>query len=369
MKKEEYKVCVYAICKNEEKFVERWMDSVSEADSVIVTDTGSTDKTVEMLKNRGATVFETKVEPWRFDDARNISLGHVPDDADICVCIDLDEVFNKGWRRSVEAAWNENITRLRYKYIWNFKEDGTPGITFMLDNIHTRQGYTWKHPVHEVLTYCGDDTEKYGNDYLTVLNHHADVTKSRAQYLPLLELSVEEDPADDRNMHYLGREYMYKGMWDKSIATLEKHLSLPKAVWEPERCASMRFIARCWREKGDYAKASKWLYRAIAECPEVREPYVEMAFLAYSQKNWAAVFHMVEEALKIKERPNVYINEAFCWDETVYDLGAVSCYNLGIMDKALEYAEIAYEMNEKDERLKNNYNIIFNKIHGKKEEL
>ena len=42
-----YKVCVYAICKNEEQFVRRWMQSMSEADLVVVLDTGSTDDTVE----------------------------------------------------------------------------------------------------------------------------------------------------------------------------------------------------------------------------------------------------------------------------------------------------------------------------------
>ena len=30
-----YKVCVYAICKNEEKFADRWMDSMGEADLVV----------------------------------------------------------------------------------------------------------------------------------------------------------------------------------------------------------------------------------------------------------------------------------------------------------------------------------------------
>ena len=51
-----FKVCVYAICKNEAQFVDRWMDSMSEADSVVVLDTGSTDDTVEKLRRRGAQV-------------------------------------------------------------------------------------------------------------------------------------------------------------------------------------------------------------------------------------------------------------------------------------------------------------------------
>ena len=45
-----YRVYVYAISKNEEKFVDRWMDSVNEADAVYVLDTGSTDDTVKRLK-------------------------------------------------------------------------------------------------------------------------------------------------------------------------------------------------------------------------------------------------------------------------------------------------------------------------------
>ncbi|MEI6101014.1 MAG: glycosyl transferase family 2, partial [Eubacteriales bacterium] len=91
-----FKICVYAICKNEEAFVDRWMDSMSEADLIVVTDTGSEDRTVEKLLAKGATVYVEKVVPWRFDVARNLSLGHVPEDIDICVCTDLDELFEKG---------------------------------------------------------------------------------------------------------------------------------------------------------------------------------------------------------------------------------------------------------------------------------
>ena len=51
-----YKVAVYAICKNEEKFVKRWYESVKEADGVFVLDTGSTDNTAEKLRKLGAKV-------------------------------------------------------------------------------------------------------------------------------------------------------------------------------------------------------------------------------------------------------------------------------------------------------------------------
>ena len=41
------KVCVYAIARNEEQFVDRWMASMQEADCVCVLDTGSADRTAE----------------------------------------------------------------------------------------------------------------------------------------------------------------------------------------------------------------------------------------------------------------------------------------------------------------------------------
>ena len=46
---------------------------------------------------------------------------------------------------------------------------------------------------------------------------------------------------------------MFRGEWQKAIETLARHLTLPSAVWADERCASMRYIARCLRalEKDD----------------------------------------------------------------------------------------------------------------------
>ena len=43
------KIAVYAIARNEEKFVERWYNSMKEADEVFVCDTGSEDNTAEKL--------------------------------------------------------------------------------------------------------------------------------------------------------------------------------------------------------------------------------------------------------------------------------------------------------------------------------
>lgn len=351
------KVCVYSVCKNEEKFVDRWVDSMSEADMIIVTDTGSSDNTVKKLKERGVTTYINVIKPWRFDKARNVTLEKIPDDMDICVSVDLDEVFVAGWRDNLERAWIKGTKRAKYHYTWSFLDNGEPGVTFYQERIHARHGYKWVYPTHECLEYSGDEEERFVWCHDVKLEHYPDKKKDRSFNLELLELAVKERPEDPRNYHYLGREYMFAQMWDKCIETLQKRLLLPNCRWKPERSASMRFIARAYKAKNNIAQAKSWLYKAIAETPNLREPYVEMAKLMYDKRDWAGIYHMVNDALDIKER-SAYVNDAWCWDYTLYDLGALACYYLGLKQKSLEFAKIALNMSPNNERLQKNFDII-----------
>ncbi len=352
------KICVYAICKNEEKFVDRWVDSMQEADEIYVLDTGSTDDTVQKLKNRNVHVKGATIEPWRFDVARNASLDFVCEDADICVCTDLDEVFEPGWRKKLEDAWTTNTTRARYNYNWSFDENGNPAVNFYIEKIHTRKNYQWTHPVHEVLTYIGPDQEHFITiDNLTV-NHYPDNTKSRSSYLPLLELSVQENPEDDRNMHYLGREYMYYQRWNECIDTLIRHLHLKSATWKDERCASMRFIARSYQALNRFDEAKMWLEKAIVEAPYLREPYVEMAMLAYRLEDFDNVIYYGKQALQIQTHTKNYINEPFSWDSTIYDIMSIAYFQKQDFKNAIKYVNFAIDLSPNNERLLENKKII-----------
>lgn len=348
------KICVYAIAYNEEKFVDRWMDSIKEADAVYVLDTGSTDKTAQKLRERGAIVKSKKITPWRFDVARNLSLELIPEDFDICICLDLDEVLLPNWRTELEKIWDKSTTRLRYTYNWHLKDE-KPIISFYADKIHKRKGYKWKYPVHEILVYEG--TENIKQTDKLIINHYPDNKKSRSSYLPLLELAVKEDPNNDRNMHYLGREYMYYGKWNEAIDTLIKHLKLKNAVWKDERCASMRFIARCYTNLKRYDEAKMWLLKAINEAPYLRDPYVEIMFLKDKLGKYNEVIKYGNEALKIKNNPKTYINEPFSYNETIYDLLSIAYYYTGNIDKAIENIDIAISINN-DERLINNKKLF-----------
>ena len=345
------KICVYALCKNEEKNIKNWVESMQEADEIYVLDTGSSDGSVELLKDLGVNVKIKEINPWRFDVARNLSLALVPDDTDLYVCTDIDERFEKGWRKKLENNFKDGFTRVRYLYNWSFDQNGKPATTFYLNKIHTK-GYIWHHPVHEVLKPLNDEKELLINDI--ILNHYQDYNKNRSSYLPLLELSVKENPEDDRNMHYLGREYMYYKMYPEAIKTLHKHLKLKSATWKDERCASMRFIARSYNELDFNEEAYLWYNLAIEEAPYLREGYVELAYLEYSLKEYEKALKNLDDAFKIKEKSKSYINEEFAWNYQIYDLYSVCAYYANKKDIAKKYNEIAISLCPNNQRLLNN---------------
>lgn len=254
----------------------------------------------------------------------------------------------------MEATLDRGVQRVQYRYTWSFLPDGGEGVVFWSDKAHSRHGWCWVNPVHEVLKWTGEGNPPTACAEGVQLDHHADPTKSRGQYLPLLELAVQEDPENDRNMHYLGREYMFHGMWKACEETLLRHLALKSAVWEDERCASMRFLARSAQNQGRMRDAERWLFRAIAEAPWLREPWLESSQLAAAQEDWLGSLYFAERALTIKERGRTYINEAESWGAKPYDLAAVAAYYAGHYDKALAYGREALTLSPDDARLKKN---------------
>lgn len=360
-------VSVYAICKDEAPFVRRWMESMGEADQVVVLDTGSTDGTARLLEELGARVVTRTVRPWRFDTARNLALELVSPRADICVCTDLDEVFRPGWREALERAWRPGTGRARYRYTWSFEPDGSEGVVFYAEKIHSRRGWRWVHPVHEVLEPTGEGEP--GGWVLASgvqLDHHPDPNKSRGQYLPLLELAVAERPEDDRCMHYLGREYFFHRRWDDCIRTLERHLALPTATWADERAASMGYLARAWEEKGDGERAEVWFLRAAAQAPHLREGWLELALHLQRRERWDGVLYATGRALDITRRTYTYLSRGSAWGSLPWDLRSVALYHTGRTPQALDAARRAAELAGGDGRIAANVALLERLVEGEK---
>ena len=338
------KIAVYAIAKNEEQFVERWYESAKQADGLFILDTGSTDKTVAVAESLGVVVETLVVDPWRFDVARNASLAMIPDDYNMCIALDMDEVLVEGWRKHLESVGDVN--RPRYEYTWSWNGDD-PDLVYGGDKIHARHGFVWKHPVHEVLACKGVEVQGWCG---LKIHHHPDSSKSRGQYFPLLELAVEEEPEDDRNSHYLAREYFFNNIYDKAEAEFKRHLFLPSAVWGAERAQSCRYLYKITNDVS-------WLKQAVVEAPGRREALVDLAFHYYGLGEWHECFCAATQALRIKDRPLEYLSEAFAWGVLPEDLAAISSYHMGYFYQAKHHGLNAMMLSPMDKRLVDNYKV------------
>lgn len=129
---------------------------------------------------------------------------------------------------------------------------------------------------------------------------------------------------------------------------------MPTATWADERAASMRYIARAYCQKGEPAMARNWYLKAIAQAPHLREPLMDMAQLAYDQREWDGVLYFTAQALALQERPRSYICEAAAWGSLPHDLRTMAFYHTGRLSQALEEARKALELEPENERLEQN---------------
>ena len=222
-------ISVYTICKNESKFVDRWIKNMWRdgrgANKVYVLDTGSTDNTIEefkrVIKEIGApedwlTVKIKTYDKFRFDVARNDNMDMIDEaHTDVLYCIDLDEIVIEDFWDDLrkEVFQHPNFSRIYYRYAWSHTPEGEPERVFWYDKI-TKPYWRWQYPVHESL-YLPDNA-KYnyqGNFFMgrdkIYLHHYPDKNKSRSFYLDLLKQRAEEYPADLYGIFYLAREYSF----------------------------------------------------------------------------------------------------------------------------------------------------------------
>ena len=347
------KVAVYTIALNEEQFVARWYDSSKEADYHLICDTGSTDKTVDTALSLGIKVVTCKVKPFRFDDARNMSLFSLPEDIDYCVALDMDEVMQPGWRAELEKAFADGTDRPQYRFITDWDAEGKPAVEFDGFRIHRRHGVRWIYPVHEVpSTFDGTDVRK---KYNFEIHHRPDKSKSRGQYLPMLIMAAKENP-DARNLYYLGREYFYRQQFVECAKTLKEYLE--KSVFKAEMAYAMRMLAKCEPEQ-----AEEWLTKAIETFP-CKESLLALANHYYMTEQWAECILVSKEALKVKQKPTEFLSEGWAWGHMADDLIAVCSWQLKDYKTAYKHGKIAAAMSPNDERLQKNLAFFKEKINA-----
>jgi hypothetical protein len=333
------KIAVYSIALNEAKHVKRWVKACAGADVIVVADTGSTDGTQSLLRDAGVQVHDISVKPWRFDSARNTALNLVPDDVDICVILDLDEVPDPDFFKKLRKEWKKGSNRG-----WIFMDTGTVWVS---DRIHARHGFQWKHPIHEVaVPSMGTQVVSCSID--ATIRHQPDNNKSRAQYLTMLEQAVQDDPQDQRMLVYLAREYGYHKRYEEVVEVVKK---LSHSGWDVERAAACRNAGDACTHMGLTDDALAWYEGGAEVLPDEPESWVALAQHHYFHKNWADCYGASLKGLKTLPAKH-YLTQPDSMFQ-LNDFASLSAWELGWYGEAISYANKAIAI-KKDQRVLDN---------------
>jgi glycosyltransferase involved in cell wall biosynthesis len=342
------KIAAYSIALNEEKHVARWAKACAGADGMFVLDTGSTDNTVELLKKHAVHTKKASISPWRFDVARNASLALIPSDYDICVSIDLDEVPEPEFWNKLRKQWKKGSNRG-----WIYMDTGTLWVS---DRIHARHGFHWIYPIHEVTApSMGTKVASCAID--ATIRHRPDDSKSRAQYLTMLEQAVQEDPKSQRMLVYLIREYGFSKRWEDVVRVAEQ---LDQTGWDVERAAACRNAGDACTHMGRTEDALAWYKGGTDVLPNEPEPWIALAQHHYFQKNWEACKEAALKAEKTKLKNHYLSDPATMWKR--YDFLSLAHWELGEVREALAAAGKALTFNPTDSRIKKNIAFYKQKV-------
>lgn len=258
---------VAIIAKNEEALIARCLESVQDADQIVVVDTGSTDRTKEIASDHNAEVHEFA---WidDFSAARNEALKYCT--GNYVLSIDCDEFLEEGGiekiRKIIEMGGNGYSVMMR--------SEGSGQVHRPVRLFKRIPEIRWIGRGHEAVNVQGvltDISITYG--YSPAHDNDPD------RMFRIMQKAAEEQP-NGRNLYYYARELYYRKRYDEAIENFQKCVAV--STWPPEKADALLYIARCYwfTSRGDNARDT--VLEAIRMNPMFREALLFMSELHYS---------------------------------------------------------------------------------------
>src|SRR3954451_15196202 len=218
------------IVRDEESMLPRCLEAVKDGvDEIVIVDTGSTDKTVEIAESFGAKVLHHE---WTgdFGEARNVSFDAAT--SDWIVYLDADEVLYEGEAARLRAltgrTWREAFFLVEDNHTGDL-EDGTSVHHNALRLFRNRPEYRFKGRIHEQIAHSlpgflverieSTDVRMEHFGYLGVVREEK--YKSRRN-LELLERQLAENGETTFLQFNLGSEYAALGEHDTALEHFER---------------------------------------------------------------------------------------------------------------------------------------------------
>jgi glycosyltransferase involved in cell wall biosynthesis/Flp pilus assembly protein TadD len=312
------------IVKDEEEMLPQMLEAVKPAvDEMIVVDTGSTDRTVEIAESFGATVLHHE---WTgdFAAARNVSIDAAT--GDWILWLDADEVLvaddAKELRKLTGQVWREAFYLVEKNFTGDV-EDGTAVTHNALRVFRNRPEYRFNGRLHEQFAhnlpgYLGERVahthvriEHYG--YLGVVRDKKD--KARRN-LELLEKQSAEGLDTSYHKFNLGSEFLALGEWQKAADLLVRSWSEmeddPRRHNYPYMPSLASRVVIALREAGRLDDAHAQAEAGLEVFPGFTDLVFHQANIAKERGDLAESRRLYERCLEMGDAPARYTATVGC---------------------------------------------------------
>lgn len=318
-------------------------------DFVVVVDTGSSDRTVEIAKQRGCRVVDFA---WcdDFSAARTVSYEALPA-VDFTLWADCDDIIEGAEHlHGLAANMPPAIAGTIHRYDYAQDANGNCTCELWRERL-VRQGIGehWDLPVHEVLKVPGQlmHAEQGVWRHRTPLERERDVERNYKILKADYEKAGDELPSV-RTIAYLGTEALALGRREEAIACFEEHLAHPEATWDQERCQVAHKLSLAIRmpQEGESEPSAEVLeasagaaYRAIQERPDWADGYIDLAEISMVRGESERALAFCDTAQRLDPPRTLLIINPMLYSYQPELIRSVALSKLNRAEEALEATE------------------------------
>jgi tetratricopeptide (TPR) repeat protein len=311
------------IVRNEEEMLPGCLEAVKGAvDEIVVVDTGSTDRTVEIAESLGARVIDF---PWNgsFSDARNCSLENAT--GDWVIYLDADEHLvpedAKNLRELTRRSWREGFYLVETNYTGG-DDSGSSVAHLALRMFKRKPAYRFEGRIHEqktqnMPTYLPErfQTTEIRIRHYGYLKSRITMKEKSRRNIELLEAEARELPGPFVDFN-LGSEYMSLGEFEKASEYLDRAWEILRREegWSNRGYAPMLAtrVVQSRRESGDIAGARTAIDEGLKLYPDNTELVIQGAMCARADGNLEHAASLAERCLEMGDAPARYSATVGC---------------------------------------------------------
>ena len=288
------RISACVIVKNEERNLPLWLDSMSRiADELVVVDTGSTDRTVEIAEAAGVRV---EYFPWvdDFSAAKNFAIEQAA--GDWILLLDADEYFLSEDCPKVRAAIekyhpNRNVAGLMFQRVDIERSTGREmgGSIYVIRAFRNVPWLRYVKRIHEELRNISGKGLKIMQYVKDLVIYHTgystDVFQSKVQRnLDLLLKNENREPIDD---FYLADCYYSLGRYEEAISRLQQLLGARVKMMGMENDPYILLIHSMMKASRPSEEIYQVLGKAVEKYPESADFYMLWGLQDWNDGNYA----------------------------------------------------------------------------------